>query len=270
MPSQPVAQVPDEAQSPDHAECGKLAAQSIVQAALGHLVALNIPDNANAEQIAAGINAVPGMHAGVSWSDVNALQASEYSQGHWLIVGVNCTGNCVLVPYVTGIRHWVAGYLQDHIYNCWGSTYETDPLESDHNSQMGTVIVWADQTTGGGIDLANVGAGFFQGLAVFLSGGLLGRTREGESAGTVNLDAAVAGDLLANPDDFINQVHAVTGSDEFNNLRVGIEWLMANLTDGKGNVDPARLAAVLGTGGGGGVTMDQVKAEIAASRLSPG
>lgn len=94
--------------------------------------------------------------------------------------------------------------------------------------------------------MAVLPAGFWQGLAVLLSAGTLQRTREGDGSPGSNLDAAVAGAIMDNPDAFIAQVHGVTQSQEFTNLQALTHWLEVNATDGNGNVVPEKLAAALG------------------------
>ena len=135
----PVAQVKESAQV-DKAECGKLAAQAVAQAVIGRFVPLNIPDNAVATQLSAGLTAA-GIPNTVSMAPLAALEASEYPKGHYLIVGVNCTPWAVPVPYVTGRRHWLAGYGLRQDYNCWNATYDHDDMVACHNPNMGTVIV---------------------------------------------------------------------------------------------------------------------------------
>lgn len=127
----PVAQ-PPESSSPDHASCGLLATRSVVQVSIPGWMG-SIPDNATASQIAAAIP--PILHPTVVYGD------PPVASDRYVIVGVNCTSQAVPVPYVTGIRHWVAAYAYDLEYNCWHSTYDPCDLVACHSSVMGSVLV---------------------------------------------------------------------------------------------------------------------------------
>lgn len=149
----------------------------------------------------------------------------------------------------TRIAHWRTGYGNDNNaiqnMNPWLADLESTswPSMADADLRECVVINGVMQKDGGAV--ADLGAGYWQGVAVATSA-LLGRTRENDPPGT-DTDAAVAGDLINNPNDFINQVHGITTSPEFQNRFAGLKWIVDNLTDGNSNVDPAKLAAALGS-----------------------
>lgn len=109
----------------DHAECAKLAAESIVQ--LAHPGAsLNIPDNANDVQIIAALHAqYPDIQAQVGNGNAADLVAQFVPQGIYVLALVNCNGYAVPTPAVTGLRHWIAIYdTVPDFYQVWNSSYD--------------------------------------------------------------------------------------------------------------------------------------------------
>ena len=92
----------------DHAECGKLAAQSVTGALLP------IPDNATAQQIADAITA-----AGIG-----------------CVATVSGAGIATIVPNATAAP----------CYDCWRAQMETVNLVLCHNAGMGTVVIEKEDT----------------------------------------------------------------------------------------------------------------------------
>jgi len=130
----------------DHAQCGPLSAQAAVHA-LGVDVPVPVHDNANAETLAAWINSLGrGLHASVAsrWSAPSALAAAHIPQGHYLLVGVNCTSNAEPTTSQTGLRHWLPVYSTAlDALNVWEPKYQRI-TDAEHNSLMNTVVVWRD------------------------------------------------------------------------------------------------------------------------------
>lgn len=123
----PPVQGPAEARQSDHADCGTLAANAVVQV-FASAASLPVMDNATAAQVAEAINAlgIRGVSAVDEYpDDLNGYLAGYVPHGDYVMAGIRVNSwNCE--PNVNGgAEHWVTVYSDDgRFYNCWFASYE--------------------------------------------------------------------------------------------------------------------------------------------------
>lgn len=137
-----------EAQSSDHASCGLREAAAWIRAWGVSPAGLSIPDGANAQAIAGGINSFgKGFHAIYMFGPPLEIAAQQLAMGRGVITGVYCTPNAepTTAAHSTA-NHWLATFRADGAsFNCWEQTVAIyGNLDTCHNPGMGTIAIWPD------------------------------------------------------------------------------------------------------------------------------
>lgn len=118
---------PAEAQERNHADCGTLAGNAIVQL-FAPSASLPTMRNATAAEVAQAINGlgIPSLTAIDEYpDDLNGYLAGYVPHGDYVMAGIRVNSwNCE--PNVDGgAEHWVSIYSDDgRFYNCWFAIYE--------------------------------------------------------------------------------------------------------------------------------------------------
>lgn len=253
-----------EANSTDHAMCGRLAALAAMYA-VGFTGNLAAPDNATAEQLAAAVNSHQGFHAVVKYDPVDQDIANALAAGAYPVVGVNCTPYAEPTANVTGIRHWVTAYsTTGKIHNSWRPSYEIiDVIACHKKTGMGTVII-----SGPGGSTAMTPAEKQLLGAAFLRLGVWDLGREGMTPDQQKAWLAAVQPMIdAENWDGVLAWFEDNASGEAQAWHAALRNTMAStkpLQDSVASLTAqvAALKAQIASSPPGGVSMDQVKAEI--------
>lgn len=114
-----------EDQLADHAECGSLACQSVLEIVSPGAV-MPIEDNSTASMLATGVaKTLPTAKTSIVSGNLADVVAMWIPRNCYVIGLVHCTGNAVPTPPPATAAHWVAIYDTDgSYYQCWTATYQ--------------------------------------------------------------------------------------------------------------------------------------------------
>lgn len=141
----------------DHAQCGSLAATSVIQTVYPKIVVPPL-DNSSAQQIAAAVARVcPAAHMTVIGGNLATVAASQIALGHYVLGLVHCTSQAVPCPPAQAkAAHWIALYdaADAAYYQCWTATFQSGAdLAVDSDGLGPHLAIWFPTTEDDGMFL---------------------------------------------------------------------------------------------------------------------